>query len=67
METDTLVSDMDGIELHYKAVARNSSINSGSDKEMNGTPEDPFHNPPIIDKSQGEDFSIKFILNNNIQ
>lgn len=52
METDTLVRAMDGIELHYKAVGR-ESINSGSDKDMNGTPDDNFHNAPIVDKSQG--------------
>lgn len=53
METDTLVRAMDGIELHYKAVGK-ESVNSSSDKDMNGTPDDTFHNAPVVDKSQGK-------------
>lgn len=52
METDILVGAMDNIELHYKAVGRDS-VNSSSDKDMNGTPDDAFHNAPNVDKSQG--------------
>lgn len=63
METDILVGTVDGMELHYQTVGRDAAAaaaaNSSSDKEFTGTPDDPFQNSPVVDKSQGQYFSYK--------